>query len=512
MSTAENRRKFLARTGAWFALTALNPCERVLAAAKFPKNPFTLGVASGDPTSTGVVLWTRLAQYPIHGGGMNPEAVAVDYRVASDEKMANIVRKGKVTASPDLAHSVHVDVTGLKPGAWYYYQFSAGGWDSPVARTRTAPEKADKLRFAFASCQHFETGYYTAYQHMAEEDLDLVIHLGDYIYEGGIGTQPGRPRKHTGAEILSITDYRNRHALYKTDELLQRTHQRFPWIVTWDDHEVDNDYANDFPEDGMPRTTFLERRASAYQAYYEHMPLRRTSMPSGSNMQLYRRLRFGQLGEIFVLDTRQYRSRKPCGAGVGPLCPEALAPGQSILGAAQRQWLLDGLAKSPGHWNIIANQVMMAWLDRKPGPEIGYSMDKWTGYAGELKNVMEFMAAKKVKNLVTVTGDIHSNWAADLKVDFANPKSQTVGVEFVGTSISSAGDGEDAAEEARKAIAENPHIHFHNRQRGYVSCTVTPGQVRADYRIVPYVSKPGAPLQTRASYVVLNGKPGLQKA
>jgi alkaline phosphatase D len=493
-------------------LTALNPWEKVMGAVKLAKNPFTLGVASGDPTSSGVVLWTRLAQDPIHGGGMDPEAVAVDYRVATDEKMSNIVRKGKATASPDLAHSVHVELTGLKPGAWYYYQFSAGGWDSPVARTRTAPAAADKLRFAFASCQHYETGYYTAYEHMAEEDLDLVIHLGDYIYEGGASTQPGRPRKHTGAEIVSLTDYRNRHALYKTDALLQRAHQRFPWIVTWDDHEVDNDYANDFPEDGMARTAFLERRASAYQAYYEHMPLRRTSLPAGSNMQLYRRLRYGQLGEIFVLDTRQYRSRKPCGAGSGPICGESTAAGQTILGAAQRQWLLDGLAQSKGQWNIVANQVMMAWLDRKPGPEVAYSMDKWTGYAGELKAVMEYLAAKKVKNFVTVTGDIHSNWAADLKVDFADAKSQTVGVEFVGTSITSSGDGADAADKAQSAMAENPHIRFHNQQRGYVSCTATKTQLRADYRIVPYVTKPGAPLQTRASFVVLDGKAGLEKA
>ncbi|MBL8219116.1 MAG: alkaline phosphatase D family protein, partial [Bryobacterales bacterium] len=289
-------------------------------------------------------------------------------------------------------------------------------------------------------------------------------------------------------------------------------HQRFPWIVTWDDHEVDNDYANDYPEDGMPRTTFLERRASAYQAYYEHMPLRRASLPKGSSMQLYRRLRYGQLGEIFVLDTRQYRSRKPCGGGSGALCPAALAQGQTILGAAQRKWLLDGLAKSPGQWNIIANQVMMAWLDRKPGPEVSFSMDKWTGYAGELKSVMEYLAAKKVRNFVTVTGDIHTNWAADLKLDFANPKSATVGAEFVGTSISSSGDGEDARDREQSARAENPHIRFHNQQRGYVSCTVTKQQMRADYRIVPYVSRPGAPLQTRASFVVQNGRPGIEKA
>ncbi|MBL8173145.1 MAG: alkaline phosphatase D family protein [Bryobacterales bacterium] len=510
MRQTDSRRRFLAQTGAWAGLTALNPCERVLGAPKFAANPFSLGVASGDSTADGVVLWTRLALDPVAGGGMAPEAVAVDYRVAADEKFGNVVRRGKATASPDLAHSVHVELTGLKPGSWYYYQFSAGGWESPVARTRTAPETAGRLRFAFASCQHYETGYYTAYQHMAEEDLDLVIHLGDYIYEGGISKD--RPRRHNSAEIVSLNDYRNRYALYKTDELLQRVHQRFPWIVTWDDHEVDNDYANDHPEDGMDRGAFLERRAGAYQAYYEHMPLRRSSLPKGSNMQLYRRLRYGNLGEIFVLDTRQYRSKKPCGGGLGAICPESTAAGQSILGAAQRRWLLEGLEKSAGKWNLVANQVMMAWLDRKPGPEMGYSMDKWTGYAGELKAVMEYLAAKKVKNFVALTGDIHSNWAADLKVDFARPDSRTVGVEFVGTSISSSGDGEDGQDKEQSARAENPHIRFHNQQRGYVSCTAAKDRLQADYRVVPYVSKPGAPLRTRASFVVEDGRAGMEKA
>jgi alkaline phosphatase D len=505
------RRAFLARTGQCAALTFASPYF-ALGQPAMADNPFTLGVASGDPLADAIVLWTRLAPKPIEGGSMPAERVEVDWQVATDERMSNVVKKGRTSASPDLAHSVHVDVRGLEPARWYWYQFRAGSHVSPIGRTRTAPDprkQLDKLSFAFASCQHYETGYFTPYRHMAQEELDLVVHLGDYIYETAGRT--GRVREHTGSEIMSLADYRNRYALYRLDPDLQKAHALFPWIVTWDDHEVDNNYADDKPEDGMARDRFLERRANAYQAYYEHMPLRRESLPRGSKMRLYRRLPFGDLAEFSVLDTRQYRTDQPCDDGNKPQCAAALAEDATLLGRDQERWLLDGLRRSSAKWNIIAQQVMMAKVDRIPGPDQGYAMDQWSGYEAARRRILNFLNERKPSNPVVITGDIHSNWVADLKVDFANPKSGTVGTEFVGTSISSGGDGADSQPIVDKYLPENPHVHFYNNQRGYVRCVVTRDRWQSDYRVVPFVSKPGAEITTRASFVVENGRSGAQR-
>src|SRR5262245_2265884 len=350
---AFNRRRFLLGAGALsgLALTGQFPAYPQTRPPKFTSDPFSLGVASGDPLLDGVVLWTRLAPDPINGGGMPPTAVTVNWEIAADDGMKEIVQRGSAVASPELGHSVHVEAPGLKPGRWYWYRFMVGDAVSPIGRTRTAPAfnaRLDRLRFAFASCQHYEAGYYTAYKHMAEEQLDLVVHLGDYIYEGAPAAD--RPRKHNSPEIISLEDYRNRYALYKSDPNLKLAHAAFPWIVTWDDHEVDNNYANDVPEDKQSREAFLERRARAYQAYYEHMPLRRSSLPRGPGMRLYRRLRFGDLAEFNVLDTRQYRDDQPCGDGNKPLCPEALNPQATMMGEAQERWLFNNLDRSKALW------------------------------------------------------------------------------------------------------------------------------------------------------------------
>ena len=503
------RRAFLLRTGQCLALT--------VASSRFSfgqahTDPFTLGVASGDPLPDGIVLWTRLASDPLNGGGMPDKAVEVDWEIGTDEKLSKIVKKGRATATPDLAHSVHVDVRGLEPATWYWYRFRTGGHTSPIGRTKTAPasrRKLDKLSFAFASCQHYEAGFFTAYEHMASEDLDLIVHLGDYIYEGAPRTTG--VRKHNSPEILSLSDYRNRYALYRSDPHLQKAHALFPWIVTWDDHEVDNNYAAEKSEDGMTRDRFLERRASAYQAYYEHMPLRRASLPKGSKMLLYRRLAFGDLAEFSVLDTRQYRSDQPCDDGNKPQCPAALAHEATLLGGPQEKWLLDGLKQSNARWNIIAQQVMMAKVDRRAGPEEGYAMDQWSGYEVARRRVLDFLHERRPSNPVVLTGDIHSNWVADLKKDFSDPRSTTVGTEFVGTSISSGGDGADMLPAVQAYLPENPHVRFYNNQRGYVRCVVTPDKWQADYRVLDAVTKPGAPIRTRASFVVENGRPGAQQ-
>ena len=510
LATTLTRRSLLAGGLAMLAAPHLRTTVRGATARelRWQASPFSLGIASGDPTPTGVVLWTRLAPDPLNGGGMPAAQVNADWSVADDEQMTRIVRRGRVSARPESVHSVHVEVDGLSPDRVYWYQFRAGNDQSVIGRTRTLPRpgsSVDRVRFGFCSCQHFETGYFTPLRHLAAEDLDLVFHLGDYIYENP-GTDK-RPRKHVGPELTTIDDYRTRHAQYRTDADLQAAHAAFPWIVTWDDHEVDNNYAADISEQPSPRESFLIRRAAAYQAYYEHMPLRRSSIPDGPDMQLYRQFTYGNLASFFVLDERQYRSDQPCGDGNKPMCPEAEAAGRSLLGARQARWLLEGLDRSRAGWNVLPQQVMMAKADRTVGAEARFSMDQWPGYEAERRRLLEFLGSRRPGNPIVLTGDIHTNWVNDLTTDFSD-KPATVGTEFVVTSISSGGDGMDAPANLAGLLAENPFVKFHNAQRGYVRCEVTPERMRADYQVVPYVSKPGAPKTTRASFVVENGRPG----
>ncbi|HEU0122461.1 MAG TPA: alkaline phosphatase D family protein [Bryobacteraceae bacterium] len=508
----QHRREFLFRAGT--LLTALwNTPVHSWPAPKFSSYPFALGIASGDPAPDGMVLWTRLAPKPLEGGGMPDVAVSVEWRVAEDEGMKKVVKKGTKMAVPALAHSVHVEVAGLRPDRWYWYQFRVAGEVSPIGRTRTAPSAAsmpDKLRYSFASCQHWETGYYTAYEHMAAENPDLVIHLGDYIYEGA--PRPANPRQHNSQEIVTLSDYRNRHALYKTDKALQRMHAVAPWIVTWDDHEVDNNYAGDTPEDKQTRQQLLERRANAYQAYYENMPLRAAAAPKGSSMLLYRGLGWGRLADFAVLDTRQYRTDQPCGDGRKEPCKETYDPAATLLGPEQHSWLESRLAGSQAAWNILAQQVLVAKIDFKRGDGELLSMDQWSGYEACRDRLLRYYRDKRIANPVVITGDIHSNWASDLRVDWKNEKSAPVAVELTGTSITSSGDGLDAMKGVEDVYAENPHLKWHGARRGYVSCVLTPGQMRADFRTVPYVSKPGAPVVTSRSFVSEAGRPGLQNA
>lgn len=508
-----NRRSFILATSslAAAAIWSSRAFGAVTRLPGFSAYPFQLGVASGDPSSDGVVLWTRLAPKPVEGGGMKPEPVEVSWQVCDDEGMSKVVKRGKTVATPDWAHSVHVEVRGLRPDRWYWYQFKAGNETSPKGRTRTMPLASSipgKLRFAFASCQHYEMGYYTAYEHMVREDLDLVLHLGDYIYEGA--ARDGLIRRHNSGELFTLDDYRNRYALYKTDPALQTMHAAAPWVVTWDDHEVENNYAGLTPSKKQDHgLIFSQRRANAYKAYYENMPLRRTSLPQGPDMQLYRRLPFGRLAEFFVLDTRQYRTDQPCGDGRREVCAEALSPDATLLGQHQREWLLRGLGRSSGRWNVLAQQVMMARVDLEPGPEIMHSMDQWPGYEVDRRRVLKHLLEHKVANPIVLTGDIHSNWANELIADFDQLDSRTVGTEFVGTSISSGGDGAAGDPREERLQAQNPFVKFYNGQRGYVRCEVTPAAWRSDFRVVEKVSQPGAPLHTCKSFVVESGRPRL---
>lgn len=513
------RRHFLAMGGAGAAAFVLGPgafIEKERTRPHFSNDPFSLGVASGEPTAHGVVLWTRLAPKPLSGGGMPDRKVPVQWQVALDPGFRRVVQRGTEFARPELAHSVHVEVSGLDPAREYYYRFKVGPDQSPVGRTKTAPAPGSAPRgmaFAFASCQQYEHGYYTAYRHMADEDLDLVLHLGDYIYEYGPDeyTAPGgNVRHHTIPEVTTLDEYRTRHALYRSDADLQAAHAAFPWVVTGDDHEVENNYADATSERNSDRQKFLARRAAAYQAYYEHMPLRRASLPQGPDMRLYRRLAYGDLVRFHVLDTRQYRDDQAAGDGKKPPNPEQRNPERTITGARQERWLHRGLARSRARWEVLAQQVFFAELDFEPGPKERFNMDAWDGYRGSQRRVLDLLQHRGVTNPVVLTGDVHANWANNLKSDYDDPDSDTVGTEFVTTSISSGGNGSDVRPETAAILADNPHIKFFNNYRGYVRCTLSPEQFRADYRVVPYVSRPGAPVFTRASFVVEDGEPGAQ--
>ena len=474
---------------------------------------FQLGVASGDPTSDGMVLWTRLAPDPLNGGGMPDDNVKVKWLIAKNENMTQIVRSGEYIATGQLAHSVHVEVNGLLPDHEYYYRFQVGLECSPVGKTRTFPHPESlprKCTFAFASCQHYETGFFTAFEHMARQDPDLIIHLGDYIYEGA-GIE-GRVRRHQGLEILTLDDYRNRHAQYKTDPDLQTAHAVCPWLVTWDDHEFDNNYADSISEESeVERPVFLQRRAHAYQAYYENMPLRSRSIPSGPSLRLYRAASYGQLIDFNVLDTRQYRSDQPNGDGRKPINNAVLNPDTSLLGKQQEEWLFERLVASQTVWNVLAQQVMMARVDREPGPQALYSMDQWSGYEAARNRLLHFLDSRNVTNPVILTGDIHSNWVNDLKVNFSDWNAPTVATEFVGTSISSGGNGTQNRPDTNVMLSENPFVKFFNSERGYVCCHVTPEEWTSDYQVVEYVDRRGAPLVTRASFVVESGTAGAER-
>jgi len=521
-----SRRAFLAWTGALGAMAALGKEAVAGPTPRFSRNPFSLGVASGDPDQQSVVLWTRLAPEPFQpGGGMPAQNVAVAWQIADDEAMKSIVASGTAVATPQLGHAVHVEPQGLRADRWYFYQFRAGGIESPKGRTRTLPAAGslpERLRFAFASCQNFESGHYTAYAHMAREDLDLVVHLGDYIYEGA--AHRGRPRLHNSGEIFTLEDYRLRYALYKSDPALRAAHAAAPWVVTWDDHELANNYAGDIPEKPASREEFLRRRAAAYQAYYEMMPLRRAQLPSGPDLLLFRALDFGRLATFHVLDTRQYRTDQPQGDGRKPPSPVLLDPRGTMLGERQRAWLDAGLGRSAAAWNVLAQQVMMGLVSFPPAkPKDGavadasatrnderrYSMDQWGGYVHERAELLRFLAENKVANPVVLTGDIHANFVNELRVDDADAKAPIVATEFVGTSVSSGGDGSDAGKEMAALQAFNPGLRFLDRRRGYVLCEVTKDEWRSDYRTVDVVTKPGGSTRSTARFTVRAGRPGI---
>lgn len=508
-----DRRLFVSDLARYAALCAVVPnVWRVTSRPHFAEDPFSLGVASGDPTATGGVLWTRLAPRPFEpDGGMEGLRVTVDWEVADDDSFSKVVKKGRATAAPELAFSVHVDVEGLQPDRWYVYRFRTGDAVSQVGRFRTTPADGatTPLQFAFASCQHWEQGLFTAFDHMAREELDLVAHLGDYIYEYAGNSRA--LRMHQGLEVRTVDDYRRRYAQYKSDPMLQAAHRRCPWVVTWDDHEVDNNYAGLVGENGMESTEQMRaRRAAAYQAWWEHQPVRVPRVQSWAELSITRSIHWGALARFWVLDTRQHRDDQACGDGTQLVCAEMRDPRRTLLGAAQERWLVDGLGASRARWQVLAQQIMMAPYDAAAGTDERVSMDQWSGYPVARDRLLAEVAKRAPNRTVVLTGDIHTNWVNELRSDFSRPDRPVVAAEFVGTSIASGGNGGDISAARLDAMKrENPHLKWHENRRGYVKCTVDTTAWHADYRSVPFVDKPGAPITTASRWRVEHGRPGI---
>ncbi|MFJ8104630.1 alkaline phosphatase D family protein [Streptomyces sp. NPDC096132] len=485
------------------------PATAHAAASTLPENVFSLGVASGDPLPDGVVLWTRLAPDPLNGGGMPRQNVGVQWEISPDSRFASSVRRGTATARPEYGHSVHVDVRGLKPGRDYWYRFRAGGRTSPVGRTRTAPQpfaSGGSLRLALASCQNWQHGWFTPYADMAAQDPDVVLFVGDYIYESGPSATAVRRHEGSG-EPYTLTQYRNRYAQYRGDPDLKRMHARAPWVVTFDDHEVDNDFAGEIPQDPDKQShdAFTARLTAAYQAYYEHMPVRATAIPNGPHIRMYRALRFGRLARLNVLDTRQFRSDQAVSQ------EGAQDPALTMLGAEQKRWLIDGLRNSGTQWNLIASQIMMAETDLLAGPGKLWYYDAWDGYQAERGALLGELAS--VRNPLVLSGDRHLTMISDLKRDFADPSSAVVGAEFVGTSISSNGDQDQAAFHAQwdPLKADNPHWKLIDAHRGYHLFDIRRDAVDAQVRVVDTVLEAKATARTLARFRVTDGKPGVRK-
>jgi alkaline phosphatase D len=489
-----------------------------------PVDPFTLGIASGEPSADGFVLWTRLALEPVAAdglGGMPNRPVDVEWQIAADDRFRTVLRSGTASATQEFGHSVHVEVGGLEPSAEYWYRFRAAGYVSPVGRALTAPREdaaGGTLQLAAVSCANWEIGWFTAYRRVAEDHPQLVVHLGDYIYEGAGVANNGHPRTHAGPEPTTLAGYRQRYGQYHTDPDLQAAHAVAPWICIPDDHEVENDYAGVVPEESSQttRAAFPARRAAAYRAMWENQPLRRAAFPHGPDAQNFRRLAWGRLATFHLLDTRQYRDDQACGDGFQPDCQERLAPSRSLPGLPQERWLIDGVRQSRATWDVIGQQVVFAQRDDDAGPRKLLSMDAWDGYVAARDRVtaglLQAGAERRSVNPLVLTGDVHQHYANELRTDYDDPASRTFGVELVTTSVSSSGDGRDDTALSRVERRANPHIKFVNSQRGYVRVALGPDEARAEFRVLPYVTRPGAPASTRASFRIPVGEPGLHPA
>ena len=508
----------------WAARGTASLClpQRSWAQTKFDTTPFGLGVASGSPGPDSVVLWTRLMPPVLTAA--NGAGLAVKWQVSHDERFTRIAQSGQALAASSLGYSVHAEVQGLESDRWYFYRFMAGDAISAVGRTRTLPAPGtavNSLRLAYASCQRWEHGYFSAYRHMTQENLDLVMFLGDYIYEYPRATNAVRTLP--GGWTLTLDDYRQRYATYKQDADLQAMHAACPWLVTWDDHEVQNDYAGlTVGENGPDVADFAARRSAAYQAFYEHMPVRASvltravaGMATGAEMRIYSRLQYGQLASLTLLDARQYKSPQVCTAGgkrgsstVNPAnCAAWNDPARSMLGADQERWLAAGWASTQSKstaWNIVGQQSLLGQRDWRVGPGQNMWNDGWDGYSAARTRLIDSAQKNAVSNLVVLGGDVHENWVGQVKADYAQAASKAVGVEFCGTSISSRSGGNGKLPET---LAENPHFVFADAERkGYGVVEISPRQLISTLRVVSDVTRPDASIETLAQFEVKSGR------
>ena len=493
-----NRRLFLEASARAAALATALPAARA-----FPvfgqEGVFRHGVASGDPLTDRVLLWTRVS------GSTDPR-VAVRWTVARDPGLREVVAAGETATGPGRDYTVKVTAPGLRPGTTYHYRFEALGEHSPVGRTRTLPRDPKQVRLAFVSCSNLPFGYFHVYRRIAERgDLDAVLHLGDYLYEYpnlayGDGTRFGRtPRP--DKEITTLADYRTRHAQYKADPDLREVHRLHPFICVWDDHEITNNAFTDGAQNHQVEEEegdWFVRREAAVKAYFEWMPVREPEpWPS---QRTYRSFRFGKLLDLIMLDTRLIgRSRQ---AEWGDA--EAMAhPGRTLLGARQERWLYGELAaaKAAGvRWRVLGQQVMMgAMLDPDGKPQ---NPDQWDGYQASRNRLFDFLERERIGNLVVLTGDVHQSWGMDLP---RNPLAGydpatgagSHGVDFVTTAVSSPSSllrslrTEDAiAAAVRERLAGNPHMKFgEGFHRGYCILDLRPGRIQNDWYFIPTVEE-----------------------
>ena len=529
MQNRFDRRKFLLGAGSLALFTGLGSAGRVWASPRFPAYPFLLGVASGDPMPDGFVIWTRLAPQPLEEhAGMPMLAVPVRWEVAEDGNFSKVVRKGEALARPELGHSVHVEVAGLSARRPYWYRFHVEGQPpSPAGCVRTAPaagDMPDRVRIGVAGCQHHEAGLFTAYRHLSQEpDLDAVFHYGDYIYEGrgketalSIRDGAGRriDRRHVGGEIYTLDDYRRRYAQYKRDPDLQAAHAATAFLSTWDDHEFDNNWAAALDQDGTPPEVFALRKFAAMQAWYENMPVRRALFPTPQHgITMHRRLDYGRMLRVHLLDTRQYRSRQRCEPGMTKPCRAADEAGtEQMLGVAQEGWLEEGLNAQP-RWHLLAQQVMMMPYTYPTSRKSGrLNTDSWSGYPSSRARVLDMIQARKLGNVVVATGDVHKHHAGVVPSRDGDVLSAPVATEFVTTSIASGGDGSDIPATWENVLDDNPHNVLVNDRRGYQMFHIGPRVWRTDVVAIDRVTTPGGSKSVIASLVTENGKPGIAKA
>jgi alkaline phosphatase D len=508
-------------------LTAAAAGATAFNAAAATAYPFSLGVASGSPLPHSVILWTRILPDPLDAASVPALALTVRWEVAEDEAFRKVVAKGSAVALPELAHSVHVDAGGLRPERWYWYRFMLGDAISPVGRTRTAPA-ADalpaKLKLAVASCQHWEFGHYAAHRHIAAAAPDLVAFLGDYIYEWGPYQLRHPQRAVRSDESFTLAQYRARYAQYKSDRDLQAAHLAAPWIVTWDDHEVANDYAGDVDE--RLSSDFAARRAAAYQAFYEHMPLRLPSPQAGrfGTLRMYQRYDWGRLARFHVLDDRQYRSPLPCpkpGRGgsnvvLARSCEALRDPRRTMLGSEQEAWLAQGLSASRAHWNILAQQTPMAQSSGVPvqSPEDGrFWTDGWDGYPLARRRLLDTLVKSGARNPLVLAGDVHTFYASELRRDFARPVSKAnpvIAAELCGTSVTSSSRPQARTQEN---VERNPHMLYgRSDRRGYMLIDLTPQAASTRFMALDDVHDAASSQTQVAAFVVRDRSPLIRRA